>query len=196
MGPPTSAADLTSHSNAWLQALTLRLASQPLAAACCYLSVDDLTRAVVVLLGGGEWEMAHALAHALPVPEALQHETRHQLALACEAAGTVRIHYGIRGHFRVGSQHGHWQEPPQRMSQTMQCLSLRPCGTILGTSWRWLVRRQAGVRFATRGSESSAAKVKLAHALPAAFAIACMAAEVCQAAGSQAAALETFDYCS
>ena len=78
MGPPTSAADLTSHSNAWLQALTLRLASQPLAAACCYLSVDDLTRAVVVLLGGGEWEMAHALAHALPVPEALQHETRHQ----------------------------------------------------------------------------------------------------------------------
>lgn len=91
MGPPTSAADLTSHSNAWLQALTLRLAAQPLAAACCYLSVDDLTRAVVVLLGGGEWEMAHALAHALPVPEALQHETRHQLALACEAAGTVRL---------------------------------------------------------------------------------------------------------
>ena len=87
VGLPTSAADLTSHSLAWLQAQTLRLAAQPVAAACCHLSVDDPTRAVVALLGGGEWEMAHALAHALPVPEALQHETRHQLALACEAAG-------------------------------------------------------------------------------------------------------------
>ncbi len=94
MWAPTSAADLTSHSNAWLQAQTLRLAAQPVAAACCHLSVDDPTRAVVVLLGGGEWEMAHALAHALPMPEAVQHETRHQLALACEAAGTVRTEFG------------------------------------------------------------------------------------------------------
>ena len=96
-GLPTSAADLTSHSTAWLQAQTLRLAAQPVAAACCHLSVDDPTRAVAALLGGGEWEMAHALAHALPVPEALQHETRRQLALACEAAGTAIILQGTLG---------------------------------------------------------------------------------------------------
>ena len=94
MGPPTSAAELTSHSFAWLQAQALRLAAQPVAAACCHLSVDDPTKAVVVLLGGGEWELAHALAHALSVPEALQHETQHQLALACEAAGIAITHQG------------------------------------------------------------------------------------------------------
>ena len=101
--PSTSTADL-SYTPAWLQAQTLRLAAQPVAAACCHLSVDDPTRAVEVLLGGGEWEMAHALAHALPVPEALQHETRRQLALACEAAGTVSFQQGNWGHFNVGSK--------------------------------------------------------------------------------------------